>query len=148
MKRFRGGLVFKAHRLLYHSTLGVRMIKKKRGTEGHPPKPHQPYSGTSLIRKHPPLGPYGRPMPRVLGWSYRGGQGGQGLGVWHRRSTRNVIHTLFIDSCFLPDADLFSAHCENRSQICRDRLCPFTEVWSSSEASSCLRPTDFGTTQL
>ena len=29
MKRFRGGLVFKAHRLVYHSTLGVRVIKKK-----------------------------------------------------------------------------------------------------------------------
>ena len=27
---FRGGLVFKAHRLLYHSTLGLRVIKKKR----------------------------------------------------------------------------------------------------------------------
>ena len=29
-KRFRGGLVFEAHRLLYHSTLGLRVIKKKR----------------------------------------------------------------------------------------------------------------------
>jgi len=27
---FRGGLVFKAQRLLYHSTLGLRVIKKKR----------------------------------------------------------------------------------------------------------------------
>ena len=27
---FRGGLVFKAHRLLYHSTLGSRVIKKKK----------------------------------------------------------------------------------------------------------------------
>jgi len=27
---FRGGLVFKAHRLVYHSTLGSRVIKKKR----------------------------------------------------------------------------------------------------------------------
>jgi len=26
--RFRGGLVFKAHRLLYHSTLGLRVIQK------------------------------------------------------------------------------------------------------------------------
>jgi len=26
VKRFRGGLVFKAHRLLYHSTLGLRVI--------------------------------------------------------------------------------------------------------------------------
>jgi len=30
LKRFRGGLVFKAHRLLYHSTLGLRVIKKKK----------------------------------------------------------------------------------------------------------------------
>ena len=30
MKRFRDGLVFKAHRLVYHSTLGLRVIKKKR----------------------------------------------------------------------------------------------------------------------
>jgi len=29
MQLFRGGLVFKAHRLLYHSTLGVRVIKKE-----------------------------------------------------------------------------------------------------------------------
>jgi len=28
--RFRGGLVFKAHRRLYHSTLGLRVIKKKK----------------------------------------------------------------------------------------------------------------------
>jgi len=28
--RFRGGLAFKAHRLLYHSTLGLRVIKKKK----------------------------------------------------------------------------------------------------------------------
>jgi len=30
VQRFLGGLVFKAHRLLYHSTLGLRVIKKKR----------------------------------------------------------------------------------------------------------------------
>jgi len=30
VQRFRGGLVFKAHRLLHHSTLGLRVIKKKR----------------------------------------------------------------------------------------------------------------------
>jgi len=32
VKRFRGGLVFKAHRLLYHSTLGSTVIKKKKNT--------------------------------------------------------------------------------------------------------------------
>ena len=30
VKRFRGGLVFKAHIWLYHSTLGSRVIKKKK----------------------------------------------------------------------------------------------------------------------
>ena len=30
VKQSRGGLVFKAHRLLYHSTLGSRAIKKKK----------------------------------------------------------------------------------------------------------------------
>jgi len=30
VKRFRGGLVFKAHRLLHHSSLGFRVIKKKK----------------------------------------------------------------------------------------------------------------------
>jgi len=30
--RFRGGLVVKAHRLVYHSTLGLRVIKKKKKT--------------------------------------------------------------------------------------------------------------------
>ena len=30
VERFRGGLVFKAHRLLYHSTLGLRVTKKKK----------------------------------------------------------------------------------------------------------------------
>ena len=28
-QKFRGGLEFKAHRLVYHSTLGWRVIKKK-----------------------------------------------------------------------------------------------------------------------
>jgi len=30
LERFRGGLVFKAHRLVYHSTLGLRVITKKK----------------------------------------------------------------------------------------------------------------------
>jgi len=32
--RFRGGLVFKAHKLLYHSTLGLRVINKKKRRDG------------------------------------------------------------------------------------------------------------------
>ena len=30
VQRFGGGLVFKAHRLLYHSTLGLRVIKNEK----------------------------------------------------------------------------------------------------------------------
>jgi len=30
VKRFRGGLVFEAHRLFYHSTLGLRVTTKKK----------------------------------------------------------------------------------------------------------------------
>ena len=30
VQRLQGGLVFKAHRLFYHSTLGLRVMKKKR----------------------------------------------------------------------------------------------------------------------
>ena len=30
LQRFRGGLVFKAHRLLHQSTLGSKMLKKKK----------------------------------------------------------------------------------------------------------------------
>ena len=30
VKRFRGGLVLKVHRLLFHPTLGLRVIKKKK----------------------------------------------------------------------------------------------------------------------
>ena len=30
MERFQEGLVFKAHRLLYHSALGLRIIKKQK----------------------------------------------------------------------------------------------------------------------
>ena len=37
VERFRERLVFKAHRLLHHSTLGSRVIKKKRrGSEKNP----------------------------------------------------------------------------------------------------------------
>jgi len=37
VQRFRGGLVFKAHRLVYHSTLGLRVINKKK-VEGFGPR--------------------------------------------------------------------------------------------------------------
>ena len=36
VKRFRDGLVFQAHRLLYHSTLGLRVMKKKKHPHREP----------------------------------------------------------------------------------------------------------------
>ena len=35
VERFRGGLVFKAHRLVYQSTLGSRVINKKHSPTSH-----------------------------------------------------------------------------------------------------------------
>ena len=45
VKRFRGGLVFKARRWLYHSTLGSRVIKKKKKAllDGHDPRGGAPW---------------------------------------------------------------------------------------------------------
>ena len=75
-----GGLVFKAHRLVYHSTLGWRVItkQKKKGGMGagnasgmgvnafsETPALGR-YRGTPLIRNSAPLGPYSRTMPRAL----------------------------------------------------------------------------------
>ena len=34
MKQFQGGFVFKAHRLVYHSNLGLRGIKKRQKRVG------------------------------------------------------------------------------------------------------------------
>ena len=65
VERLRGGLVFRAHRLLYHSTLGSRLIKTEKTLAG--------YRGTSLIRTTPLLGPYSRIMHRVMRWSLRKG---------------------------------------------------------------------------
>ena len=47
VKQFRGGLVSKAHRLVYHSTLGLRVINKKKsaGPQGQ----RQPPTGTALL---------------------------------------------------------------------------------------------------
>ena len=47
MQRFRGGLVFKAHRLLYHSTLGLRVKKKKKGDSPAPARPLPSEHGTT-----------------------------------------------------------------------------------------------------
>ena len=74
MERFRGGLAFKAHRLLNYLTLGSRVINKKKKDD----LVYFPllllhrslvYWGTSLIRNSALLGPYSRTIPRVLWWS-------------------------------------------------------------------------------
>jgi len=100
VKRFRGGLVFEAHRLGYHSTLGLRVIKKKKkplpqhghvtpailhGTNaGRLPSPLPQHRGTSLIRNRHHPGPYSR--------SYGGPRGAaassyeRGTPVWHRHT--------------------------------------------------------------
>ena len=56
--RFRGGLVLKAHRLLYHPTLGLRVIKKKRPSQvprrrphRHPPE-REMFIDNPLVRVH------------------------------------------------------------------------------------------------
>ena len=36
VKRFRGGLVFKAHRLVYHSTLGLRVMNRRKKNSAEP----------------------------------------------------------------------------------------------------------------
>ena len=87
VKQFRGGLEFKPHRLLYHSTLGLRVRKKKTKTPiasqnavfvttRNPAKRDRAshfYRGTSIIRDSAPLGAYSRTMPRTLWWSQGGG---------------------------------------------------------------------------
>jgi len=40
MQRFRGGLVFQAHKLLNYSTLGLRVIKKKKDGAFQTPIPY------------------------------------------------------------------------------------------------------------
>ena len=40
VKRFRGGLLFKAHRRFYHSTLGLRVIQRKKTRKTKTDLPH------------------------------------------------------------------------------------------------------------
>jgi hypothetical protein len=61
------GLVFKAHRWLFSSSLGWRVIKKKAPAG-------RTYRGTLLIRKHTPQGPHRRTVPRGLWSTWEGGR--------------------------------------------------------------------------
>ena len=49
VERFRGGLVFKAQRLLYHSTLGSRVIQKNPAPQGAGDVPWQSCPRTSSL---------------------------------------------------------------------------------------------------
>ena len=62
MKRFRGGHVGKAHRLVHRSTLGLRAIKKKMKAVGCASSVHR-----SL---------------RVLGFKFKGFEGCRVWGAW------------------------------------------------------------------
>ena len=57
-KWFRGGLVFKAHRWLYHSTLGSREIKEKKKVVGRltvtPRAQKAPAEALELLAGHAP----------------------------------------------------------------------------------------------
>ena len=53
VQRFRGGLVFKTHRLLYHSTLGLIVIKQQKKIH-RSKKPHTNFVVTLLRFKSVP----------------------------------------------------------------------------------------------
>ena len=72
VQRFRGGLVFRAHRLLYHSTLGSCREENESSLQSAE-WGGTLYRGTSLIRNTPLLEPYRRTIPRALWWSQVGG---------------------------------------------------------------------------
>ena len=90
--RFLGGLVFKAHRLVYHSALGLRVIKKKKKGGGGSPQ-------RRARRWQQPAPPRRFPRQARLRLSFdqtgqRGGRracarggGGRGAGRWPARST-------------------------------------------------------------
>ena len=80
MKRFRGGLVFKAHRLFYRSTLGSGLMTKRRDERGGGVLRRRARRGASLMptSKTPP-GAF-----RFGGWVWGSGFGSweAGFGVW------------------------------------------------------------------
>jgi len=61
VQRFRGGLVLKAHRRWYHSTLGLRVIKKKKKTINGKPLPAGILENKGFWTRHPySVGGFGR----------------------------------------------------------------------------------------
>ena len=96
VKRFRGRLVFKAHRLVYHSTLGSRVIKKKKKKKKkRPPLPMSSENGACKTVKARRIGV--RPH-RLLPQSHNLGQGLQSVHqlrlrqvLWGFRARRNLM---------------------------------------------------------
>jgi len=77
--RFRGGLVFKAHRRLYHSTLGSRVIKKKKlrvtrwgvgGEEFEEEQKELGRFGRALREARQRTRPAPLPVPNVVMWQW------------------------------------------------------------------------------
>ena len=66
VQRFRGGLVFKAHGLLYHSTLGLRVIKKKKKKKKKQKNGCASGFGSSTPRR-PLISSFGFQVSRVSG---------------------------------------------------------------------------------
>ena len=50
VQRSRGGLVCKAHRLVYHSTLGLTVIKRKKKKTSRCPLPSQDGKSQKVLR--------------------------------------------------------------------------------------------------
>jgi len=85
-ERFRGGLVFKAQRLVYHSTLGFRVIKKKKNSQlsrtRFAPGMSQGLQGYLAHKKPPP--------PRTLQYAYSRGCH-RGCSKFRTRSVPSVV---------------------------------------------------------
>ena len=68
MKRLRGGLVFKAHRLLYHSTLGLGVIQKVVArAEALLPADWDAQAVANLLAGYPPINTHGKVDARLPG---------------------------------------------------------------------------------
>jgi len=101
--RFRGGVVFEAHRLLYHSTLGLRVIKKKKKVR---PTSHPPSEFNQICRFRFPISWFFRfpgwqfaTSRQQKGSNFRPGfsrtlRGGAESGVVHDTSARVIVKYL------------------------------------------------------
>jgi len=82
----RGGLVFKSHRLLYHSTLGLRVIKKKK-------KKSQWLQGPTAVRSRPAARPILVPAcPKVCTGLFLNSPPRSKGPSWGRASARRAPH--------------------------------------------------------